>query len=302
MGESGLYDVNTNNPQLWTASIIDWSHWLTAAGHPPTTIRTRTCHIGRVAHGMTPTPLDQVTLNDLVSWLGCQRWMPATRRSYRSSIAKFFRWTHQAGITPTNPSLGLPNVPQPHPNPHPVPDNAYEIAHTGADARMRLILRLAAEAGLRCGEVAVVHTNDLVPDLSDWSLIVHGKGSKDRTVPLTPGLAVQIRSAPPGWLFPGADNGHLSARWIGKLVAARLPGIWTMHSLRHRFATRTYAIDRDLLTVQDLLGHASPVTTRAYVKIPSTAARRLVTMADESQLIPISRPHPDHQLSTLPDF
>ncbi|MDQ2740537.1 MAG: site-specific integrase, partial [Actinomycetota bacterium] len=54
------------------------------------------------------------------------------------------------------------------------------------------------------------------------------------------------------------------------------PDQWTMHSLRHRFASRAYAVDRDVLTVQDLLGHASPATTQRYVQLPDDAKRRLI--------------------------
>jgi len=46
-----------------------------------------------------------------------------------------------------------------------------------------------------------------------------------------------------------------------------------------RAATRWYAVDRDLLTVGALLGHASPVTTRTYVRLPDDAKRRLVLAA-----------------------
>ena len=55
-----------------------------------------------------------------------------------------------------------------------------------------------------------------------------------------------------------------------------MPVGWSMHSLRHRFATVAYAHDRDLLTVQALLGHASPGTTQRYVVAPGEAARRTV--------------------------
>lgn len=53
-------------------------------------------------------------------------------------------------------------------------------------------------------------------------------------------------------------------------------GVDTPHPLRHRFATRAYAVDRDLLAVQTLLGHASPVTTRRYVAVPDESLRRTV--------------------------
>lgn len=49
-----------------------------------------------------------------------------------------------------------------------------------------------------------------------------------------------------------------------------------MHQLRHRFATRAYSVDRDVFTVQELLGHASPATTRRYVLVPRSALRATV--------------------------
>jgi site-specific recombinase XerD len=49
-----------------------------------------------------------------------------------------------------------------------------------------------------------------------------------------------------------------------------------MHALRHRFATKAYNIDRDVFTVQQLLGHASPETTQRYVQVSDINMRRLV--------------------------
>ncbi|WP_245599473.1 tyrosine-type recombinase/integrase [Nakamurella lactea] len=144
-----------------------------------------------------------------------------------------------------------------------------------APPRVALMLRLAAEAGLRRAEVAVIQSDDLIEDLYGWSLVVHGKGDRDRVVPLPASLAAELRSHEPGFLFPGNEAGHLSPRWVGKLCTRYLPDHWTMHSLRHRFASRAYAVDRDVFTVQDLLGHVSPVTTRMYVVPPADAKRRL---------------------------
>ena len=139
------------------------------------------------------------------------------------------------------------------------------------------MLRLAAEAGLRRAEVAGVHTRDVVEDLGGWSLWVHGKGGRDRLVPLSRSLAVELRGhVERGYVFPGAVGGHLSPRWVGRIVAELLPGEVTMHQLRHRFATRAYGVDRDTFTVQQLLGHASPDTTRRYVAVPDERLRATV--------------------------
>jgi len=43
----------------------------------------------------------------------------------------------------------------------------------------------------------------------------------------------------------------------------------TPHALRHTFATRALEVTEDLAVVLDLLGHASPATTRVYAKVSS---------------------------------
>lgn len=80
----------------------------------------------------------------------------------------------------------------------------------------------------------------------------------------------------PGYFFPGQDDGHLSPRYVGKLIRDLLPDQWTMHTLRHRFATRLYAHTRDLLGVQGMLGHATPTTTRRYVQWDTARMRDAV--------------------------
>ena len=137
------------------------------------------------------------------------------------------------------------------------------------------MIRLAGEHGLRRAEIAVVHTRDVTHDLLGYSLIVHGKGGRERQVPLADDVADAILDAA-GYAFPGKIDGHLSPWWVGKLVSRLLPAGWTTHTLRHRFATVSYAEDHDVFAVQDLMGHASPATTLRYVQLPDDAKRRLV--------------------------
>lgn len=72
----------------------------------------------------------------------------------------------------------------------------------------RLMLRLGAECGLRRFEIAKVHSRDAMRDLVGWSLVVVGKGDKQRIVPIGDDLALLIRSAN-GYLFP-ADGAATS--------------------------------------------------------------------------------------------
>ena len=80
-------------------------------------------------------------------------------------------------------------------------------------------------------------------------------------------------------MSPGQTDGHLSADYVGVLMARALPDGLTAHTLRHRFATAAYGATRDLLAVQELLGHSSPETTRNYVQLPADALRRAVEAA-----------------------
>jgi site-specific recombinase XerD len=82
-----------------------------------------------------------------------------------------------------------------------------------------------------------------------------------------------------GWLFPNGSGGHLSPWMVGQLVARVLPAQWTMHTLRHRFASRAYRGTRNLRAVQVLLGHASIATTERYTAVDDSEIRAAMTAA-----------------------
>lgn len=158
----------------------------------------------------------------------------------------------------------------------------WSAAIAAADSRVRLMLRLAAEACLRRAEVAKVHRHDLTRGPFGAELLVHGKGAKLRVVPISDDLAEAIACAD-GWLFPGDDDGHLSPRYVGDLVGDVLPAGWTMHKLRHRFATRAYRGTRNLRAVQTLLGHSSVATTERHTAVDSDEIRAAMMAAVTGQ-------------------
>lgn len=268
-------------PHSWEQEIAGWSAALRAAGREESSIRTRSDHLRWLAGWADERGPWDLELEDLQAWMGSHGWARNTRRGVRASLRSFYTWGISVGRIGTSPADDLPAVRPGAPAPHPTPNIAYEEALRRGTPRERLMLRLAAECGMRRAEVAQVHSRDLIFDLRGSSLLVHGKGGKQRIVPLRPGLAAALQEAGPGWLFPGDDDGHLSPRWVGKLIAQLLPGDWTMHSLRHRFATQAYSIDRDVFSVQELLGHASPATTRLYVRLPDDAKRRIIDAMDK---------------------
>jgi integrase/recombinase XerC len=273
--------TSTSPTVQWEDAIEAWLTTLRGAGRRPATIEARRQQLGMLAkwarrRGRGPWTL---STDDLLSWMASRDWGRERRRTVRSALRTFYTWGVRTRRILDNPTTDLPKVRQAEPRPKPCSDAVLGAAVNAAPARDVLMLRLAAECGLRRGEVAVVHTRDIAPDLLGWSLTVHGKGGKERTVPLEDDLAQALLRRPRGYVFPGRIEGHLSARWVGRVVLRWLAQGYTLHSLRHWFATTTYHEDNDLLAVQQMLGHASPETTRRYIKLQDDRTRRLAVTA-----------------------
>jgi len=140
------------------------------------------------------------------------------------------------------------------------------------------VLLLLYGCGLRIGEALGLDGRDAVgADV----LLVHGKGGKERGVPVLPLVNRAIedyRAACPhplaagAPLFVGVRGGRLGARAI-QAGMARLRGALgltpsaTPHALRHSFATHLLADGGDLRSIQELLGHASLTTTQRYTEV-----------------------------------
>ena len=260
---------------IWGEAIVSYRQWLMAAGKPQSTVRLRTWQIRRFAADHPTTY--RVTTAELVRWLGSHDWAPATIASNRAAFRSFYGWLHRGRRIKSNPALGLPAVRPVRREPRPAPE--WVISAGRCDDRTRLMIDLAARQGLRRAEVAAIHSRDLVADLEGWSLIVHGKGSKDRLVPLFEDVAARIRAHGHGYLFPSPGGGHLTPNRVGVLVSAALPPGWTAHSLRRRFATKAYEGGHDLRSVQRLLGHASIETTQRYVAVGTADLRKAMMHA-----------------------
>jgi integrase len=234
--------------------------------------------VGRFAAQLERDEPYGVTPDDVAAWFAAHEWARDTRRAALASVRGFYRWARLTARTVTDPTVPLGTMPASPPAPKPIPDYLYREALVRATPRVRLMLRLAGNSGLRRGEVAQVHARDLVPDLLGYSLHVHGKGGKDRVVPLDDKTAGELETiARGGFAFPGRLAGHIQPRSVGVQVTAVLPGHHTMHSLRHRCATAMYGEGHDLLTIAQILGHASVETTRRYIQTPDDARRRLVS-------------------------
>jgi site-specific recombinase XerD len=154
------------------------------------------------------------------------------------------------------------------------------------DRRDRAIVTLVLRAGLRVEEVVALELENL--DLPRQRLIVHaGKGGKDRRVYLSEDAVLALdaylhqRAAvdcPRLFLVQkGVHKGQgISVRGVQKRLEyyARKAGISvSSHRLRHTFATNLLEGGADIVTVQELLGHASVTTTQRYTRVSNQKVR-----------------------------
>jgi len=263
-------------PVTWPEALESFTRHLRAIGRAPDTVALRRSQLSRFARDVGRTRPALVTLGDVERWMAAQTWSASTRRSHRDAVRTFYAWQVKTGHLKVSPLADLAPGKPSTPNPRPVPENDYRFALQVADERDRLMILLAGAVGMRRGEVARIHTDDVFQDLLGFSLVIHGKGGRERTVPLPDVIATTITDRPRGFVFPGQIDGHLSPAYVGKRVRHLLPPAYSMHKLRTRFGTKAYAVSHDLGAVQDLLGHASPDTTRWYIRVSDDAKRAIV--------------------------
>lgn len=246
---------------------------LSAVNRAEGTIRLHRSYVRRLADRFDDPW--HVSTRQLRAVLGTPGWSAETKKSARMVFRGFYRWAHGIGYVDDDPALDLDAVKVPAGVPRPAPEELVDALTRGADKRVARMAMLAAYCGLRAGEIARVHSSDLVGD----ELLVHGKGGKQRAVPvLEPRLLMWLRNLD-GWAFPNGRGSHLRPARVTYLVSRALPEGWTAHTLRHRCGTVAYAGTRDLLAVQALLGHARPETTQRYVRLPQDAVRAAVAAA-----------------------
>ncbi len=157
-----------------------------------------------------------------------------------------------------------------------------------AGLRAVALLELLYAAGLRVSELVGLPLAAVARDRA--TLIVRGKGSKERLVPLGQpagaALAVWLTVREPRtskWLFPGSGkSGHLTRSAFARLLVdlAAEAGISAAkvspHVLRHSFASHLLAHGADLRSVQQMLGHADIATTQIYTHVLDDRLKSLV--------------------------
>jgi integrase/recombinase XerC len=208
-------------------------------------------------------------------------------RRTQSALRSFFTFLVKRSFLEKNPlqSMDSPKIRKTLPNVLSEADMAAFLEISPVDlmkARNRLTLEFLYGSGLRVSELCALTIGQI--DTHGGMMKIHGKGDKDRLVPLTPAslavlkqyldcrLAENLPVAPHSPLLLNHRGGALSVRGIARIIDGRIREMALLkhihpHMLRHSFATHLLNGGADLRVVQELLGHASLSTTQIYTHV-----------------------------------
>jgi len=206
-----------------------------------------------------------------------------------ASIRGLHRFLVAEGLRESDPTalIDSPRRPDPFPKALTV-DEAIALVEAPnpnevGGRRDRALLEFLYGTGARVSETVGVDLNDV--DLEEKVVLVTGKGSKQRLVPLgskaveaitswlPDRMALVSRRAPGDPLFLNLRGGRLSRQGVFDIVKkhATTADIETKrvspHVLRHSAATHMVEAGADLRTVQEMLGHATISTTQVYTRV-----------------------------------
>lgn len=273
-----------NTPQI--SYLDEWTLWMHSRRMSTTGISERVRIITAFATDQDVQPANATAMN-IMRWLTAnQQWSDGTACTYFGYLRAWYKWLQMHDHRLDNPTIKVGSPRCPDRAPQPVSDNGVmRLLKTRMHHRTRVMILLAMLAGLRVSEIAKVrgeHVDPTVPSI--W---VDGKNRKARTLPLHQ-LLVEAAATMPrhGYWFPANStrpDEHVLGKSVSHIISLtmrRADIAGTPHKLRHWFGTTLLHDGADLLTVKELLRHASVSTTQAYVKIPDARRHDAISMLD----------------------
>lgn len=218
-----------------------------------------------------------------------ERYAPATANRHLAALRGVLRECWRMGLMDADRYQRCADVPDVRQSKLPTGRMLapHELAHLleAPCARDRAMVALMAGCGLRREETCALD----VADVTGSSVTVRGgKGNKDRVVPMPPWVAGIVRSAMPdgdGPLLRNADGGRLSVGGINYLLG-RLGVPCSPHDLRRTYCSNMLDV-ADVVTVQQLMGHASTTQTARYDRRPERQRAQAVEALEDPRNIPL---------------
>lgn len=242
--------------------------------------------------------IKDITLNDayqFLIYLKQERKNNETTRARRViAIRRFFIYlTDNLGLLESNPmkNLDIPKTKKTLPKYLTLEEAEKLLAVVDGKYKERdyAIITLFLNCGMRLSELVSIDYNDIK---ADGSLVITGKGNKERNVYLNTACLVAINNylkvrptdgVRDRALFLSARNQRISPKTVQHIVYSNLEkaglgdrGL-SVHKLRHTAATLMYQHgDVDLLLLKEILGHENLGTTEIYTHISSDATKKAI--------------------------
>lgn len=228
-------------------------------------------------------PLNQFGSHIIERWLEkIGHLAAATRHAYLATARVFCRWLVTEKLIRSDPSAQVANVRQPSPVPRALQEcQVAQVLAVLPDARARVIVWLMVGLGLRRGEVALLQVGDYDP--SAGTMLVHGKGDRERVLPVPDeartaieeylaevgvrgGPLIRSKAVPTAGITAPTIGAQVS-KWMREAGVKHRPydGV-SSHAFRHTAASDVLDRCKNVRVVQELLGHASLGSTMIYLR------------------------------------
>ena len=218
-----------------------------------------------------------------------------------SVLRQFFKFLQSENIRSDNPALNVDGPKAARSLPKLISENDVEAllarakdSQTAEGIRLNCLLEIAYATGLRVTELVSLPNESF--RYESETLLIYGKGGKERLVPLTPSAIKAIvayeeirghflkEHETSKFFFPSrSKQGHLTRRRLGQLLkelarkAGLDPAIISPHVLRHAFASHLLNRGADLRSLQKMLGHSDISTTQIYTHVQKDRLHNVIS-------------------------
>ncbi|HEU4521487.1 MAG TPA: tyrosine-type recombinase/integrase [Thermoanaerobaculia bacterium] len=273
---------------------------------------------------VSDTQMVDITPDDLETYLDKLGTGPYRDTSIRRKVAAlkvFFRYLEEQGVVHESPARKL-RIKRPVENRVPTvlssreirslltaPKEQISVLAAARDqspggrnryfcaVRDNIILELLFSTGIRIGELVALNASDV--DVDKRQIQITGRATRGRSVTLTSDVVIDAlvsyldlrgdRSLDTPALFVGRSGTRLTIYSIENIFKkhvrlAEIKRHITPHSLRHTMAAMLVSSGTDIREVQEILGHASILSTQVYTRLPIQKGRRSTIPAPTTRI------------------
>ena len=262
------------------AEVLElWAGWQRAGALSERTVSERIMSVRSMCDEYRVRPLE-VTPSHIVAFLSRRDISDATRSTYASHLRAFFRWALLQNLIAVNPMDRVPAPRRPRYMPRPIQSSQLtRLLAVCKRKRTRMMVLLAAFAGLRVHEIAKFRGSDL--DRERELITVVGKGAKSALLPAHALILEDAHGFPTDdlWFPSPTRDGPMASAGVSQSIgrAMNRAGIdATAHQLRHWYGTELLHSGADLRTVQELMRHDQISSTQIYTHVTDASKVRAV--------------------------